>query len=50
MQRLLDKWGLWIALVVIGSIIAYGLIAGYLKEDVDTSKGVKKPAAKSSFQ
>ncbi len=48
MQRLLDKWGLWIALVVIGSIIAYGLISGYLKEDESTSKG-GKPAATKSF-
>jgi hypothetical protein len=44
MQRFLDKWGLWFALVVIGSIISYGLIAGLLKEDEDANKGAKKTA------
>ncbi len=44
MQRLLDKWGLWVALVVIGSIIAYGLISGYLKEDEPAGKAVNKNA------
>ncbi len=33
MQRFLDKWGLWFAFVVVGSIIAYGLIAGLMKEE-----------------
>jgi hypothetical protein len=44
MQRLLDKWGLWIALVVIGSIISYGLISGYMKVEEPAGKGVKAPA------
>ncbi len=33
MQRFLDKWGLWFAFVIVGSIIAYGLIAGLMKEE-----------------
>jgi hypothetical protein len=33
MQRFLDKWGLWAAFVVIGSIIAYGLITGLMKAE-----------------
>ncbi len=51
MQRFLDKWGLWIALVVIGSIISYGLISGYLKEEEPTGKGAPKQAipAKGAF-
>jgi hypothetical protein len=40
MQRFMDKWGLWAAFVVVGSIIAYGLIAGLMKED-------DKPSAKN---
>ncbi len=44
MQRFMDKWGLWIALFVIGGIISYGLISGYLKEDEDAGKGAKKTA------
>jgi hypothetical protein len=47
MQRFLDKWGLWIALVVIGSIIAYGLISGYLKQEEPSGKGPNKTATKS---
>ena len=33
MQRFMDKWGLWFAFVIVGSIIAYGLIAGLMKPD-----------------
>ncbi len=39
MQRFMDKWGLWIALFVVGGIISYGLISGYLKEDEPAGKG-----------
>ena len=39
MQRFLDKWGLWVAFVVVGSIIAYGLIAGMMKEEEPAGKG-----------
>ncbi len=28
MQRILDKWGLPVAFVIIGCVIAYGLISG----------------------
>ena len=41
MQRFLDKWGLWAAFVVVGSIIAYGLISGLTKEE-------EKPPAKNA--
>jgi hypothetical protein len=47
MQRLLDKWGLWIALVVVGSIIAYGIVSSYMRPEEDTGKGAKKTATKS---
>jgi hypothetical protein len=40
MQRFMDKWGLWAAFVIVGSIIAYGLIVGLLKEE-------EKPSAKN---
>ncbi len=33
MQRFMDKWGLWAAFVVVGSIIAYGLITGLMKAE-----------------
>ncbi len=46
MQRLLDKWGLWIALVVVGSVIAFGLISGYLKEEAPTGKAAKNAFTK----
>ena len=41
MQRFLDKWGLWFAFVIVGSIIAYGLISGLMKEE-------EKPPAKNA--
>jgi hypothetical protein len=46
MQRFLDKWGLWAALVVVGSIILFGLIHGYLDTSRDEpAKGANKAAA-----
>jgi len=44
MQRFLDKWGLWAALVIVGSIIAYGLISGMMKTEEPTGKGAPKAA------
>jgi hypothetical protein len=41
MQRFMDKWGLWAAFVIVGSIIAYGLIAGLMKAE-------EKPTAKNA--
>ncbi len=41
MQRFLDKWGLWFAFVIVGSIIAYGLISGLMKEE-------EKPTGKNA--
>jgi hypothetical protein len=37
----MDKWGLWFAFVIVGSIIAYGLISGLMKEE-------EKPNAKNA--
>jgi hypothetical protein len=45
MQRFLDKWGLWIALVVVGSIITYGIVAGSMKTYDEPGKGANKAAA-----
>ena len=45
MGRFMDKWGLWIALVVVGSIIAYGVISGYMRESEPTGKGAAAPTA-----
>jgi hypothetical protein len=42
MQRFLDKWGMWFALVIVGSIIAYGLISGLMKEEAPATKPVMK--------
>jgi hypothetical protein len=42
MQRLLDKWGLWVAFFVVGGIIAYGLIAGAMKNYDEPAKGPHK--------
>ena len=50
MQRFMDKWGLWMAFVIVGSIIAYGLIAGIMKEEEPSGKGVNKPAAGSPLK
>ena len=47
MQRLLDKWGLWIALFVVGGIISYGIISNFLRPE-EVSK-TAKPAASKSF-
>jgi hypothetical protein len=33
MQRFWDKWGLWVAFVVVGSVIAYGLFRGLTNTD-----------------
>ena len=41
----MDKWGLWIALVVVGSIIAYGAISGYMRESEPIGKGAAAPTA-----
>ena len=49
MQRFLDKWGLWAALVVVGSIIAYGIISGLMKpEEPASNKGANKTAPAAS--
>jgi hypothetical protein len=51
MQRFMDKWGLWIALFVIGGIISYGIISGLMKPEESNGKTpVNKLPAKSAFQ
>ena len=43
MQRLLDKWGLWVAFVVVGSVIAFGLFRGLTTDRA--ADGASKPGA-----